>query len=82
MKICMTNPFFINVLLYFAEMKRNIDEVLNELESSKEDIPLDEKAVHFDKLRKHLKSQLSDIKEIEKRFRTTSKVISASRKKI
>lgn len=63
-------------------MKRSIDEILNDLESSKEDVPLEDKNVHVDKLRKHLKSQLSDIKGIEKRFRAAGKaILNASRKK-
>ncbi|ODN04708.1 hypothetical protein Ocin01_01969 [Orchesella cincta] len=67
---------------YWEQVKRNIDDILNELESSKEDVPLEEKGSHIDKIRNHLKSQLSDIKGIEKRLRATGKhILSASKKK-
>ncbi|CAL8096395.1 unnamed protein product [Orchesella dallaii] len=67
---------------YWEQVKRNIDDILNELESSKEDVPLEEKGSHIDKIRNHLKSQLSDIKGIEKRLRATGKhILSSSKKK-
>jgi len=67
---------------YWEQVKRNIDDILNELESSKEDVPLEEKGSHIDKIRNHLKSQLSDIKGIEKRLRAAGKhILSSSKKK-
>lgn len=60
------------VLFFSTEMKQNIDEILEALDS-KEDIPHEHKASHIEKIRRHLKSQLNDIKEIERRLRTTGK---------
>lgn len=63
-------------------MRRNIDDILDELESSKEDIPVECKANHVENIREHLRSQLSNIKEMEKRLRTVNRnMLNVSRKK-